>query len=431
MEMYYRSRGINNFLEIRVGCGEEIAARGYAYQIRMIEENAVPYLLQPVSMEMDGILYLRYETNTQYVIDRMLQRSKMTGELLMNWMTQLLKCLEQAEKYLLSPDNLVLLPEYMFYSQTEGNIHLVYAPGYEKKILEQLRVLLEYFMQRFDAEDRDGIQSLYGFHAMVCKEGADLPELLQYTARNGMYGADIAGGKAEAYTQQTNLKLKETTMQRQEDVSKHEAAEQSNLRGSFHITVGRGIVMGILLLAAGYMLLGYFRGGGKAELYVGVLLIVIFGVHVIFCFGDTEEDVDAVMREYGQLTEHETGAAEHEYIAAEHEYIAAERTEPYGQGDIHRLVPLTNGALSEINLSEMGEACVVGRGKKETNYRLPTTQISRVHACIYYKQGMYYLEDRNSTNGTYINSVKIPPQQSRKLNKGDIVGFANEEFFVS
>ena len=88
MEMYYRSRGINNFLEIRVGCGEEIAARGYAYHIRMIEENAVPYLLQPVSMEMDGILYLRYETNTQYVIDRMLQQSKMTGELLMNWMTR-------------------------------------------------------------------------------------------------------------------------------------------------------------------------------------------------------------------------------------------------------------------------------------------------------------------------------------------------------
>lgn len=423
MEMYYRSKGINNFLEIKVGCGKEIADSGYTYQIRMIEENAVPYLLQPVSMEMDGILYLRYETNTQYVIDRMLQQSKMNGALLMNWITQILKCLERMEKYLLSPDNLILLPEYMFYSQAEGNIHMVYVPGYEKKILRQLRVLLEYFMQHFDAEDRDGIQSLYGFHAMVCREEADLPELLQYAARNGMSGAYIAGGKAEIYTQQINMEQKDTTMQ--EDALKQEEAERSGFRGSFHITVGRGSVMGINLLAAGYMLLRYFRGGGgKAELYVAVLLIIIFGVHIIFCFGDAEEDVDAVMREYGQLTKHEAEAEDEEYAAGESE-------KPDGQEDIHRLVPLTNGALSEINLSEMGESCVVGRGKKETDYRLPTTQISRVHACIYYKQGMYYLEDRNSTNGTYINSVKIPAQQSRKLNKGDIVGFANEEFFVS
>ncbi len=424
MEMYYGSRGINNFLEIKVGCGKEIADSGYTYQIRMVEENAVPYLLQPVSMEMDGILYLRYETNTQYVIDRMLRQSKMNGALLMNWIAQILKCLEQMEKYLLSPDNLVLLPEYMFYSHTEGNIHMVYVPGYEKKIIRQLRVLLEYFMQHFDAEDRDGIQFLYGIHAMVCREDADLPELLQYAVRSGMSVSYVDGGKEDIediYRQQTNTEQKDIT----NDVLKQNEAEQSGLRGRFHITLGRGIVMGIHLLAAGYMLLRYFTGGGgSAELYVALLLIIIFGIHIIFCFGDAEEDVDAVMREYGQFTKNEA-EAENE------EYIVGELGKPDGQENIHRLIPLTNGALDEINLSEMGESCVVGRGKKETDYRLPTTQISRVHACIYHKQGVYYLEDRNSTNGTYINSVKIPAQQSRKLNKGDIVGFANEEFFVS
>lgn len=422
MEMYFRSRGINNFLEIKAGCGKEIADSGYTYQIRMIEENAVPYLLQPVSMEVDGIVYLRYETNTQYVIDRMLQQSKMNGALLVNWITQILQCLGQMEKYLLSPDNLVLLPEYMFYSQADGNIHMVYVPGYEKKILRQLRVLLEYFMQCFDAADRGGIQSLYGFHAMVCREGADLSELLQYAVQRGMSVTCDAGEKTNIYKEQINTEQKDTAMQK--EMLKQDEAERSGFRGSFHVTVGRGIVMGVHFLAAGYMLLRYFRGGGNAELYVAVLLVIILGVHIIFCFGDAEEDVDAVMREYGQLTKEEAEADDEEYFVG-----ACGRADM--QEDIHRLVPLTNGALSEINLSEMGEACVVGRGKKETDYRLPTTQISRVHACIYYKQGAYYLEDRNSTNGTYINSVKIPAQEAKKLKKGDIVGFANEEFFVS
>lgn len=425
MEMYYGSRGINNFLEIKVGCGKEIADSGYTYQIRMVEENAVPYLLQPVSMEMDGILYLRYETNTQYVIDRMLRQSKMNGALLMNWIAQILKCLEQLEKYLLSPDNLVLLPEYMYYSHTGGNIHMVYAPGYEKKIIRQLRVLLEYFMQHFDAEDRDGIQALYGIHAMVCREDADLPDLLQYAVRSGMSVSYVDGGKENIYGQQTNTEQKDITVQEQDNVIKQNEAEQSGLRGRFHITIGRGIVMGIHLPAAGCMLFRYFTGdGGNAELYVALLLIIIFGIHFIFCFEDAGEDVDAVMREYGQFTRSEAEAEKGEYIAGDF-------GKPDGQENIHRLIPLTNGALGEINLSEIGESCVVGRGKRETDYRLPTTQISRVHACIYNKQGVYYLEDRASTNGTYINSVKIPAQELRKLNKGDIIGFANEEFFVS
>ena len=96
-----------------------------------------------------------------------------------------------------------------------------------------------------------------------------------------------------------------------------------------------------------------------------------------------------------------------------------------------KLVPLTSGGLDAIELNEDRNKVVVGRGRKESDYRLPTTQISRVHASIQAENGVIFVEDKNSTNGTYVNSNRVPANEQIKINRGDIVSFANIEFFVS
>ena len=98
--------------------------------------------------------------------------------------------------------------------------------------------------------------------------------------------------------------------------------------------------------------------------------------------------------------------------------------------EITKLVPLTSGALKEIIISKYDEMILVGRGKRETDYRIPTTQISRVHACIYLRSNGIFVEDRESTNGTFINSVRLEPLKQERIQVGDLINFANEEFFV-
>lgn len=98
--------------------------------------------------------------------------------------------------------------------------------------------------------------------------------------------------------------------------------------------------------------------------------------------------------------------------------------------EITKLVPLTSGALKEIVISKYDEMILVGRGKRETDYRIPTTQISRVHACIYIRSNGLYVEDRESTNGTFINSERLEPLKQERIVVGDLINFANEEFFA-
>lgn len=98
--------------------------------------------------------------------------------------------------------------------------------------------------------------------------------------------------------------------------------------------------------------------------------------------------------------------------------------------EISCLVPLTNGLLEPIKLSDYKEKIVIGRGKKQTDYRLATNQISRVHACVLINENGIWIQDENSTNGTFVNSVRLAALENRQLRQGDIIAFANEEFFV-
>ena len=92
-----------------------------------------------------------------------------------------------------------------------------------------------------------------------------------------------------------------------------------------------------------------------------------------------------------------------------------------------KLVPLTNGALESFRIPKDKASFTIGRDKA-SDYRVATTQISRVH--VRRPDGLY-IEDQNSTNGTYINTKRIPAMTEQKLEKGDVVGLANEEFFVA
>ncbi len=53
---------------------------------------------------------------------------------------------------------------------------------------------------------------------------------------------------------------------------------------------------------------------------------------------------------------------------------------------------------------------------------------SRVHARIVQENEVFYLEDLNSTNGTYKNGLRMQPYEKRKLESGDELKFGKTEY---
>lgn len=77
---------------------------------------------------------------------------------------------------------------------------------------------------------------------------------------------------------------------------------------------------------------------------------------------------------------------------------------------------------------------VVGKGFEDVSYRIDgNPNISRRHAMITRSYNDYYIEDLNSTNGTYVNGVKLVPGKKQILQMNDIILLGNEQlvFMIS
>lgn len=72
---------------------------------------------------------------------------------------------------------------------------------------------------------------------------------------------------------------------------------------------------------------------------------------------------------------------------------------------------------------------MIGKERRKVDFCIPdNNSISRSHANIICKGGIYYIADQNSTNYTFVNGNKITPNQEVKLNNGDKIKLADEEF---
>lgn len=71
---------------------------------------------------------------------------------------------------------------------------------------------------------------------------------------------------------------------------------------------------------------------------------------------------------------------------------------------------------------------LVGRDISSCDYAVANKSIGRIHATITTIGTNYFIEDNNSTNGTFINSVRLPKMGSSKIKDGDEIKLANEVF---
>lgn len=71
-------------------------------------------------------------------------------------------------------------------------------------------------------------------------------------------------------------------------------------------------------------------------------------------------------------------------------------------------------------LAQLGtEAFIIGKRREEADMVLEDLSISRMHARITREGDEYYLEDMNSTNGTFKNGLRLQPYEKRKLQEED------------
>lgn len=87
-----------------------------------------------------------------------------------------------------------------------------------------------------------------------------------------------------------------------------------------------------------------------------------------------------------------------------------------------------NEEYPDIHIKE--DNVLIGKRKDNVDICIPAPTISRIHARIVHEGTGYYLEDLNSTNGTWLDRVQLNPYELHALESGMRITFASVEYEV-
>jgi pSer/pThr/pTyr-binding forkhead associated (FHA) protein len=87
---------------------------------------------------------------------------------------------------------------------------------------------------------------------------------------------------------------------------------------------------------------------------------------------------------------------------------------------------LANGAEREL----AGPSFTIGRAD-DSDLELPVGTVSRLHAVVSQSEGRWFVEDRGSFNGTYLNGVRLQPGTRLPLRHGDRITVGSEHVVFS
>ena len=415
MEILFGNKGIYHYMDAKVGTMQELEEHGRMYQVRMLVENELPYILPSSMICTDAEVWLSHNTKDCYGLQAYLQQKTMNGTQLKKVLNQIMQQADALEAYLLDASDLVIRVEYLFMQKEKNEIRMLCVPGYQKPLKEQLTAFLEYLMPRFSHEDRAGELFLYECHRVLTDEWSDMTDFLALLNA----GTDTDG--------RCRKQGEKTSMQKPNSIEENEFAEEA-------VTLEQKVARADIDAIFSKRFLLYALAGGAA------LALIILAIMTARDKEDGQES-ESAMQEYGRQVQGDetledapvqgySRQAEQAVHSVDVPMGLSEKSVQDSRIPDMKLVPLTNGALESFRIPMDKASFTIGRDKA-SDYRVATTQISRVHVRLFCRPDGLYIEDQNSTNGTYINTKRIPAMTEQKLEKGDVVGLANEEFFVA
>ncbi len=370
----------------RIALTEKPQERRYQYCI--LSRGGIRYLLPCSLRYIDEAAYLYYDiSSTQNVVQLFAEKS-IGREWVKDFLWGIRQMRQELDRFLLEENNIIWNPEQIFQDLEKNDFFFLYMPYYEGE--SGLEALMDYLVEHIDYADEVLVEFVYGAHEKVRKLG------LEYLHKQ-IHEDFLKMEKAEA------KKLQQAEMLC--DVAK-EVNQEYTLRREEKVILPRkeSERKGIKFLWEDRK-----RKSAPKEEYRERLRQRINGTPAFaVCEESTYESTFEEKQE-------ESSAEEFGKTIYIEETAAAKKPalyKPNGE-QVTELVKLP---------------FVIGKKKENVDLVLNDYSASRIHARIIEEEGMYYIEDLNSTNGTFKNGLRLHPYEKRKLDNGDELKFAKTEY---
>lgn len=340
------------------------------WEQEMLSCHQPDHLLVPDEIGENGESALWYDISGKQALDVILEVKEMDYELFVNLCTALITMAEQLEELLLVPDVLLLRPDCIFLDNRDDTVWFCYYPGNPMELKEAFHELIQMLLRKLDHRDKRAAEAVYLLYEETGKEG--------YSFENAMKIICAQDFPVEENT----LPEWEEGIEEMPVLSGHEqtgVSAKEKWNQDFFLRFKE-----------------WFRGKIQRK-----------KSHIL-----SREKNEFLVFE----PENESG----EHTAHPTVLLSELPRKPQG---ILKYEGTGNGRDLQIE----GDSYIIG-SDAACDGRIADRTVSRCHARVTKVEDIYFIEDLNSSNGTYVGGELLNCRVKMSLQPGEMVMFAGEKF---
>ena len=479
---YYRE--LQKTYLIAEDCLEELLE---SYFGRAVLHTAMNGLAACKEHLVNGKKEIWYEIDGFHTLEQIFAVKKISAQELKQILLGLAQTIEELEKYLIDGKRLCYQPEYLYMDMETGKIKLLFDFT-EGDREHPLMPLAQFLLERLDHEEEAVIELGYFFYEQAGRDVLSIREIEKKAEEspNAVLRENLMEEKQEIRT--ACGASKEMFSETEEDIFPDRLYEQSFSKENVeepllgegrYLTKGGAVVTVMALLLGGsfFLVRAYFSLTETEELIwlvvSAVLLLMGAGVSVYMFL--RERRAGAVRNKSNTPADAEIWESTQENTEIKNMQRNMEIMENARknavisrniQKDTGYRKDIQSDAIGELPYEEYGQEIdflpkemdgktiylgdmlakkeyvlvgenreykldtfpfLIGKDKERVTLALKDRSISRIHARFLLEDGILYLEDLHSTNGTYLNDLLLEPHVRMKVKRGDFLQFGKTE----
>lgn len=395
---------------------------GTEFQTRMIQENNIGHLLKCHMRMIDGKAVFFYEITGMQPIFKIYEKALMTQEDIENLLIGVKDVLQNTERYLLNGNELLFEPEYLFMDVQTREFYMCYLPFYDGDMTKGFRGLTEYILKKLDHSDEEALMLGYAVYSRAAEENYRISDaiqsMFQYRKKENTQCTESEAEEEccgeyleeECLEETYDRKMQEVSDERHEEKSRIIPKKKKYKKWSI-LVLGLAAFWGIGVVLIVLNVLSIAQAGG-------VLFLVTTGILYI-----------GAGASQGKAVSEKAGSREKGFKRMDKDNYEEDVTcilkEDKRQG---RAVLVSQKPKQYEDFVLCKLETHVGKEERSADVCIPCSVVSRAHAKIVKNGESYYVTDLASTNGTYINGKRIPPNEAMRLESGDVIAFASVEY---
>lgn len=346
------------------------------YQERMLKENEIRSLLSFYTMQSDGKTQFWYDISGKQSLRDYVEKEGVSLVVLEKIFACMMWAFEELQKYLIQEQNIILGPEMVYMNRQEQlRMYLCYCPNEATRSKPLFQELMEYVVEKVSNDGEVLVQLCYRLYEMSLHSETTLKEMYDLVEK-------------EVHQQMNDTLIEESAemIMPVDDTFQTEqiSRDQENI---YDISLWERVFQQVS--KKGQELLEMILGWGRhKEMEV-----------------KREDFIIEPVPEVSQPTQ----------------LLYQGKRECQGQ-------LVYQGTKQEKDYLIEKESFRIGHGENTNDACLISDAVSHFHAKITKRGAEYYIEDMNSTNGTYVNGEQLCYTQKHKLEPMDRIQFADVSY---